>query len=76
MKANRVEGTLQDGVQHIHCIISIIMMWIISVISIGYFNWNEWIGIIDIIWYNEIKLLLIDIIDIKRYNACNILKMK
>jgi hypothetical protein len=23
MKANGVEGTLQDGVQHIHCIISI-----------------------------------------------------
>ncbi len=35
MKANGVEGTLQDGGggHHIHCIISI--MWIISVTSIG-----------------------------------------
>ncbi len=33
MKAVGVEGTLQDGVRHIHCIISI--MWIMSVISIG-----------------------------------------
>jgi hypothetical protein len=34
IKADGVEGTLQDGGggQHIHCIISI--MWIISVISI------------------------------------------
>ncbi len=66
MEADGFEGTLQNGVQHIHCIISI--MWFISLISI-------WMNIYSIIDIYDI-IILIGIIDIKRDNAYNILKIK